>query len=87
MRIADLRQRAEVDYRKLWEAEKKRRHDIMKSRYKHLNKRNIKDHEREDKQEERHATYIGRHVGSIEGEDIKPDSELLIERNVGSFCR
>ena len=65
---ADLRQSDEVDYRKLWEAENKRRHDIMKSRYKHLSERNIKDYEREDKQEQRHATYIGRHVGSIKGE-------------------
>lgn len=36
---ADLGQSAEVDYRKLWEAENKRRHDIMKSRYKHLSER------------------------------------------------
>ena len=84
---ADLRQSAEVDYRKLWGAENKRDHDITKSRYKHLNERNIKDHEREDKQQERHATYIGRDVGSIEGEDEKPDSGLLIEHNVGSFYR
>ena len=71
---ADLRQSAGVDYRKLWETENKRRHDIMKSRYKHLNERNIKDYEREDKQEQRHATHIGRHVGSIKGEHEKPDS-------------
>ena len=71
---ADLRQSDEVDYRKLWEAENKRRHDIMKSRYKNLSERNIKDYEREDKQEQRHATHIGRHVGSIKGEDEKPDS-------------
>lgn len=71
---ADLRQSAEVDYRKLWEAENKRRHDIMKSRYKHLSERNTKDYEREDKQEQRHAIYIGRHVGSIKGEYEKPDS-------------
>lgn len=71
---ADLRQSDEVDYRKLWEAENKRRHDIMKSRYKHLSERKIKDYEREDKQEQRHATYIGRHVGSIKGEHEKPDS-------------
>ena len=31
-----------VNYRKLWEAENKRRHDIMKSRYKHLSERKIK---------------------------------------------
>ena len=63
-----------VNYRKLWEAENKRRHDIIKSRYKHLSERKIKDYEREDKQEQRHATYIGRHVGSIKGEHEKPDS-------------
>ena len=62
-----------VNYRKLWEAENKRRHDIMKSRYKHLNERDIKDYEREDKQKQRYATYIGRHVGSIEGEDEYPN--------------
>lgn len=50
-------------------AENKRCHDIMKSRY----KRNIKNHEREDKRQERHAAYIGRDVGSIEGEDEKPN--------------
>lgn len=65
---ADLGQSAEVDYRKLWEAENKRRHDIMKSRYKHLSERNIKDYEREDKRQQRHATHIGRLIGSIEGE-------------------
>lgn len=62
-----------VNYRKLWEAKNKRRHDIMKSRYKHLSERKIKDYEREDKQEQRHATYIGRHVGSIKGEHEKPN--------------
>lgn len=66
-------------------AENKRCHDIMKSRYMHLNEKKIKDHEREDKRQERHAAYIGRDVGSIEGEDVKPDSGLLIGRNVGSF--
>ena len=62
-----------VNYRKLWEAENKRRHDIMKSRYKHLSERNIKDYEREDKQEQRHATHIGRDIVSIEGEDEYPN--------------
>lgn len=57
-----------VNYRRLWEAENERRHDIMKSRYKHLSERNIKDYEREDKRQERHATHIGRLIGSIEGE-------------------
>ena len=77
---ADLRQSDEVDYRKLWEAENKRRHDIMKSRYKHLSERNIKDYEREDKQEQGHATYIGRHVGSIKGEHKKPDSGFCMPK-------
>mgnify|MGYP006924204063 CR=1 FL=1 len=57
-----------VNYRKLWEAKNKRRHDIIKSRYKHLSERNIKDYEREDKQEQRYATYIGRDIVSIKGE-------------------
>ena len=60
-----------VNYRKLWEAENKRRHDIMKSRYKHLSERNIKDYEREDKQKQRYATYIGRDIVSLEGEHEK----------------
>ena len=68
-----LRQSAGVNYRKLWEAENKRRHDIMKSRYKHLSERKIKDYEREDKQEQRHATHIGRDIVSIEGEDEYPN--------------